>query len=83
MPDEDPTDNEQPNPHHFWEFLIPARRSRGTLGQTVYGSAVKIFETFKEFRDYTLQGRMYPIKVAKEYTFLSVFLKKVLRKPRL
>jgi hypothetical protein len=83
MPGEDPTDNEQSDPHLFWGFLIPARPSRGTFGQTVYGSAVKVFEMFQEFRGYTLQGRMYPIEEENEYTFLPVFLKKVLRKRRL
>jgi hypothetical protein len=46
------------------------------------GSAVNIFDTFKDFREYTVHGRMYPIDEAKEDTFLPVFLKKLFRRPR-
>jgi hypothetical protein len=41
------------------------------------GLAVNVFDTFDEFRDYTIgpPNRQYPLHKAKEDTFLPVFLK--------
>jgi hypothetical protein len=38
-------------------------------------SAVKVFDTFEELREYTVPSRQYPINEAKEDTFLPIFLK--------
>ncbi|KAI4692921.1 uncharacterized protein J4E88_001291 [Alternaria novae-zelandiae] len=42
------------------------------------GSDVFVFQDFKEFRKYTLNGRRYPLDEAKGDTFLPIFLKEVL-----
>jgi hypothetical protein len=39
------------------------------------GSAVNVFDTFDELRDYTVPKRQYPINEAKANTFLPIFLK--------
>jgi hypothetical protein len=44
------------------------------------GAIVVPFESFKEFRDYTVHGHMYPVEEAREDTFLPVFLKKLFHK---
>lgn len=43
------------------------------------GSAVKVFDTFAEVREYTVPSRQYPIDKAKEDTFLPIFLKDLRR----
>jgi hypothetical protein len=41
------------------------------------GSAVTPFDSFDKFREYTFNGRMYPLEEAKEDTFLPIFLKEL------
>ncbi|RAR03830.1 hypothetical protein DDE82_004917 [Stemphylium lycopersici] len=52
--------------------LLDARRSGAT--------SVRVFDTYDEFRDYTVHGHMYPVEEAKEDTFLPIFLKVIIRK---
>ena len=41
------------------------------------GSAVKVFDDFKDFRDYTEDDHRYPLHRAKKHTFKSIFLKEL------
>jgi hypothetical protein len=43
------------------------------------GSAVKVFDIFAGFSEYTVPSRQYPIDKAKEDTFLPIFLKDLRR----